>query len=104
MAAFESTQECIWLCTLLKGIGYNVIAKPTPILCDNNAAIKLLEDPTLHSQVKHVDIKYHFLCECAQSNKISIHYINTKYNIANLFTKALPGPQFCRLRSLLRLK
>ncbi|KNZ81024.1 Copia protein, partial [Termitomyces sp. J132] len=104
MAAFESAQECIWLRALLKGIDHDITDKPTPILCDNNAAIKLSEDPTLHSRVKHVDIKYHFLRERAQSNEICIRYINTKYNVADLFTKALPASQFKRLRDLLGLR
>lgn len=104
MAAFESTQECIWLHVLFKGIGYNITMKPTPIFCDNNVAIKLSEDPTLHFHVKHIDIKYHFLYKCVQSNKISIQYVNTKYNVADLFTKALPASCFTKLRALLSLQ
>lgn len=105
MAAFESAQECIWLRSLLKGIGHAEAAShATPILCDNNAAINLSEDPTLHSCVKHVDIKYHFLRERVQSDEICIRYINTKYNVADLFTKALPGPLFICLCTLLGLK
>lgn len=98
MAAFKSAQECVWLQSLMKGIGCGeVVSKPTLILCDNNAAINLSEDPTLHMQVKHVNIKYHFLRERAQSNELHICYVNTKYNVADLFTKALAAPLFTRL-------
>ncbi|KNZ78093.1 Copia protein [Termitomyces sp. J132] len=72
MAAFESTQECVWFKVLLKGIRHDITNRPTTILCNNNAAIKLSEDPTLHSHIKHINIKYHFLRECTQSNEISI--------------------------------
>ncbi len=65
-AAYESCKEAIWLCALLKGIDLPP-PDPTTILCNNNAAINLSEDPSLHQRVKHVDIKYHFLCEQVQS-------------------------------------
>lgn len=104
MAAFESAQECIWLRALFMLIGHReVTMEPTPILCDNNAAINLSEDPTLHARVKHVDIKYHFLRERVQSKEICVRYINTKYNVADLFTKALATPIFTWLQTLLGL-
>jgi hypothetical protein len=48
MAAFESAQECIWLCALLKAIGHHITQTPTTMLCNNNMAINLSEDPLLH--------------------------------------------------------
>lgn len=105
MAAYESAQECLWLQALLRAIGYSdIVSWPTPILCDNNAAINLSEDPTLHARIKHVDIKYHFLRERVQLNDLCIRYINTKHNIADIFTKALAAPLFTHLRALLGLQ
>lgn len=104
MAAFESAQECIWLHALLKGISFDTTNKLTPILCNNNAAINLSKDSTLHMLIKHIDIKYHFLQECVQAGKISIHYVNTKYNITDLFIKALATPLFTQLQALLGLQ
>lgn len=103
MAAFEAAQEGIWLRMVMDALGRHT-NDATIILCDNNSAINLSEDPLLHSRVKHVDIKYHFLREHVASNKISLRYINTKDNIADMFTKPLPTPQFCRLRDILGLQ
>ena len=72
MAAFESTQKCIWLHALLKGISFDMTDRPTPILCNNNTTINLSKDPTLHTCIKHVDIKYHFLQECIKASEICI--------------------------------
>ncbi|XP_047260399.1 secreted RxLR effector protein 161-like, partial [Capsicum annuum] len=33
------------------------------IYCDNNFAIKLSQNPVLHGRSKHIDVKYHYLCE-----------------------------------------
>lgn len=80
---------------LLRAIGYsNVVSNPTLIFCNNNATINLSEDLTLHSCVKHVDIKYYFLKERVQSCDLCIWYISTKNNVANIFTKALAALLF----------
>ena len=87
-ATFEACKEGIWLRTLLHSIKHTPTA-PTTICCDNNAAINLSKDPTLHDCVKHIDIKHHFLCKRIQSNEVSLSYINMHDNITNIFTKAL---------------
>ena len=100
VAAFEACKEAIWLRTLLDAIGHRP-ETPTTILCDNNAAINLSEDPLLHDRVKHIDIKHHFLRERVQSNEITLSYINTYDNIADIFTKALDTRKFTRFREFL---
>ena len=102
MAAFEATKEALWLRQLLNGIG---ISPPTatPIMCDNNAARAISEDPLLHARVKHMDIKYHFLRENVQSDKVTLQYIPTKDNIADILTKPLERQKFSRLRTFLGL-
>ncbi|KNZ81971.1 Copia protein, partial [Termitomyces sp. J132] len=103
MAAFEAAQEGIWLCMVMEALGHTA-KEATTILCDNNLAINLLEDPLLHSWVKHINIKYHFLCKQVATKEITLRYINTKDNIADIFTKALPTPQFTRLQSIMGLQ
>ena len=101
-AAFEASKEAIWLRTLLSSIGLSPTSA-TILLCDNNAAITLSKDPAFHARVKHFDIRYHFLRECIQSEHISLSYINTKDNIADIFTKPLDTTIFTRLRTFLGL-
>lgn len=60
MAAFEVMQEFIWLWMVMGALGHSP-TRATTILCNNNLAINLSEDPLLHSHVKLVNIKYHFL-------------------------------------------
>ena len=102
-AAFESSKEAIWLRTLLSKIDM-APAGPTTIMCDNNAAIVLSNDPSLHSRSKHFDIRHHFLRERVDRGKISLSYVNTHDNVADLFTKALDKTRFTRLRSLTGLQ
>jgi hypothetical protein len=103
IAGFEAAKEAIWLRALFTGINLPPL-NPTTIMCDNNASINLSEDPTLHTRVKHIDINYHFLRERVQSKEISLSYVRTKENIADIFTKPLERNQFTKLRDCLGLK
>jgi hypothetical protein len=103
IAAFETAKECIWLRTLLEAIDHRQ-TNHTIISCDNTATKTLSEDPLLHSRVKHVDIKYHFLRERVQSGDLRLTYINTRENAADMFTKALDVKQFSYLRDFLGLR
>ena len=44
---------------------------------DNNAALKLAENPEFHKRSKHIDIAYHFTRE-AINNNVKVIYIPIK--------------------------
>ena len=104
VAAFEACKEAIWLRTLLNAIGHQPLKNLTTILCDNNAAINLSEDPLLHDRMKHIDIKHHFLREQVQSQEITLSYINTYDNITDILTKALNTRKFTQFQGFLGIK
>ena len=64
------------------------------INCDNQGAIALAKDNKFHSRKKHIDLHYHFIREAVEDHKISINYILTEDNVADIFTKALARPKF----------
>jgi hypothetical protein len=47
------------------------------------------EDPTNYQRAKHIDIRYHFIHHALHSDQISIHYISSTENPADILTKAL---------------
>ena len=102
MAAFEASKEALWIWQLLDGIGLSP-STSTPIMCDNNAARAISEDPLLHARVKHMDIKYHFLQENTHAGNIVLQHISTKDNIADILTKPLEHQKFLRLCTFLGL-
>nr|GEY34508.1 copia protein [Tanacetum cinerariifolium] len=67
------------------GLGFNKI----PMYCDNKIAIALYCNNVQHSRSKHIDIKYHFIKEQVENRVIEFYFINTEYQLADLFTKAL---------------
>jgi uncharacterized protein YaeQ len=42
-------------------LDYGVKFKEVPLLCDNESAIKIANNPVQHSRTKHIDIRHHFL-------------------------------------------
>nr|GEU77791.1 uncharacterized mitochondrial protein AtMg00810-like [Tanacetum cinerariifolium] len=50
-----------------------------------------------HSRSKHIDIRYHFIMEQVENGVIELYFVNTEYQLADLFTKA-PGRVYDVLR------
>lgn len=67
------------------------------------ACIKIAEEPKYHQRMKHIDIKYNFVRDLVQENKIKIKYKCTKEQVADFFTKSLPRVSFVKFREMLRL-
>jgi hypothetical protein len=44
-------------CYALQDFGYNL--SKVPLLCDNESAIRLADNPVEHSRTKHIDIRHH---------------------------------------------
>nr|GFA79932.1 retrovirus-related Pol polyprotein from transposon TNT 1-94 [Tanacetum cinerariifolium] len=52
-------------------------------------AIALCCNNFQHSRSKHIDIRYHFIEEQVENWVIELYFVNTEYQLADLFTKAL---------------
>ena len=85
IALSNATQQTIWLNNLIKEIIQDI---HLPIIyCDNQAAIKLSNNNMITRKAKHIDIKYHFIKEKLQNKQLTLKYIPTKDNVADLLTK-----------------
>jgi hypothetical protein len=98
MAATLAAKQCVYIRDILEFLGYKQ-NKPTIMFEDNSACIKLSKNPEFHKRTKHIDIKYFFIREKFLSNEIILVKINTKDNIADLFTKPLAVKLFNSLVS-----
>ncbi|GJR75187.1 retrovirus-related pol polyprotein from transposon TNT 1-94 [Tanacetum coccineum] len=58
--------------------------------CDSKAAIAISCNPFQHSHTKHIDVRYHFIKEQLEKGIVELFFVGTEYQLANLFTKALP--------------
>ena len=91
VAGYKATQEIIWIQNMINDLRIKGLeATSTPLLIDNNAALKLTRNPELHDRTKHIELKYHFLREMTLSGRINTQRVSTKDNLADLLTKPLP--------------
>ena len=104
-AEYIATGHCcaqsLWMRQTLLDVGYNL--SKVPLLCDNESAIRLADNPVEHSRTKHIDIRHHFLRDHHQRGDINIYHISTENQLTDIFTKPLDEKTFCRLRSELNV-
>nr|GEU46379.1 retrovirus-related Pol polyprotein from transposon TNT 1-94 [Tanacetum cinerariifolium] len=79
--------QILWMRSQLidYGLGFNKI----PMYSDNKSAIALCCNNVQHSRSKHIDIRYHFIKKQVENGVIELYFVNTEYQLADLFTKAL---------------
>ena len=54
---------------------------------DNQGAMNLAKNPVHHQRSKHIDVKYHFIRSEIQAGIVSLKYVPTDENVADVFTK-----------------
>ena len=87
-SAFLVTQEIIWVRRLLKELDLPEEV-PTPLLEDNNACIKMIENPVVSKHNKHIETKIHFIRDHYKGGAIKPRRISTYNQLADLMTKNL---------------
>ena len=96
-AVANATAEIIWVQSLLQELG---LSQPQPpiLWCDNIGATYLSANPVFHARTKHIEVDYHFVRERVSQKQLQIKFISSKDQLADIFTKPLPLPQFeaCR--------
>lgn len=100
IAASETCKEAIWIRRIMSDT-WQELDGPITVFCDNQGAIQLTRHPDQRQKTKHIAVKYHFIRLQQETGEISIQYIESKSQLADIFTKALPGPRFALLRDAL---
>ncbi|GKD18239.1 hypothetical protein Tco_1207397, partial [Tanacetum coccineum] len=87
IALFRCCAQILWMGSQLTdyGLAFNKI----PLYCDNKSAIALCCNNIQHSRSKHIDITYHFIKEQVENGVVELYFVGTKYQLADIFTKAL---------------
>lgn len=94
--------EGIWLKRLLEDLKITACG-PIKMLCDNQASISISKDPVQHDRTKHIEIDLHFISEKIENKSISIEYVPSHHQVADILTKPLPRSSFLEQCSKLNL-
>jgi hypothetical protein len=101
VAAGACCAQLLWMRLTLRDFGCKF--SKVPLLCDNESAIKLANNPVNHSRTKHIDIRHHFLRDHKAKGDIALSHVSTDKQLADIFTKPLDELRFCALRSELNI-
>eukprot|EP00268_Persea_americana_P019377 TRINITY_DN19929_c0_g1_i4.p1 TRINITY_DN19929_c0_g1~~TRINITY_DN19929_c0_g1_i4.p1 ORF type:complete len:200 (+),score=44.70 TRINITY_DN19929_c0_g1_i4:123-722(+) len=89
ISATASASQAIWLRRLLADFNQKQ-AGATEIFCDSMSAIAMTKNQAYHSRTKYIDICYHFIRSLVTNKDIVLKFCNTKEQVADILTKALP--------------
>lgn len=90
IAASKAMKEVVWLKKFLIGLEVVPLAiQPIILFCDNNGAMTQSKESRNHQKGKHIEMKYHFICEIVQKGDTVVEKIPFAKYLENLFTKTL---------------
>nr|GEY26430.1 copia protein [Tanacetum cinerariifolium] len=92
VALYASCAQVMWMRIQLKDYGFNY--NKIRLYCDSQSAISISYNPVQHSRTKNIHTRYHVIKEQVERGIIELYFIITEYQLANMFTKALPEDMF----------
>jgi hypothetical protein len=93
--------QILWMKATLNDI--KIKFKKVSLLCDNESAIKLTNNPVQHTRTKHIDVHHHFIRDHQQKGDICIESVGTEDQLVDIFAKPLDEKRFCKLRNVLNI-
>jgi len=101
-ALANASVELIWLQSLLKELGVFLATAPT-LFCDNIGATYLSSNPAFHARTKHIEIDYHFVRDRIALQTLSVKFVSSKDQLADILTKPVVSTRFASLRTNLNV-
>ena len=89
MALCLATQEAVWLIELMHNLNF-LRTNPITIFEDNQATIEFSNHNLHHAKSKHIQQRYHYTRESVKRGHITLAYVPTSENPADIMTKPLP--------------
>lgn len=97
IAANVAACQAVWLRRILIDLREEQ-EDGTVIFCDNVSSIALTKNHVFHGRSKHIEIRYHFIRELVENNKIKMAFCRSEHQLSDIFTKTLSKEPFERLR------
>lgn len=100
VAACECAQRVAWARNLLRECGW-AVAAPTLMQLDNQQAVRMGLERDSRQRTLHLSVRTHYLLDRTESGDITIEWVPTNDNPADMLTKPLQGLKFQLFTDLL---
>jgi Reverse transcriptase (RNA-dependent DNA polymerase) len=95
--------ELLWLKKFLTELGFEPRTE-MKLFCDNKASIDMAHNPVQHERTKHIEIDRHFIKEKLDTKTISIPFVRSNEQLADVLTKPVMSRIFIDAVSKLSMK
>ncbi|KAB2628709.1 hypothetical protein D8674_033504 [Pyrus ussuriensis x Pyrus communis] len=85
--------ELLWLRKLLEGLGFKP-KETMRLYCDNKSARDIADNPVQHDRTKHVKVDRHFIKEKLERKIVSILFVSSDEQLADVLTHAVCSREF----------
>ncbi|CAN6726700.1 unnamed protein product [Malus baccata var. baccata] len=92
-ALSSTSAELDWIQQLLVFLQVP-LSSPPVLFCDNLSAIALAFNPVQHQRTKHIEVDVHFVRERVAKKQLSVQFVSSKEQFADILTKGLSSPVF----------
>lgn len=102
IAGADCIKELLYLKTLVQELTKKHV--DVKLNMDNQSAIKLSKNGVFNKRSKHIDVRYHFMTENVRERKVTISYVPTSENLADIFTKPLSSVKYQKIKKSSQFK
>ena len=95
----ELTRKILWIHNLIFEL-FNK-NKQITIFTDNLSSKKTIENGQFNNNMKHIDLREHFIFDTYKNNKIKLEYIETEKMLADVLTKNVNGTKMTNFTNLI---
>jgi hypothetical protein len=92
----------LWIRALLRELGFDL--PPTPVYCDNDAAVASIQSGHLTEASRHIDVAHKYARDLHRSGDIELRRVPSDENEADLLTKPLRKVKFTKFREMLGIR
>ena len=89
VAAAFAMKEVIFCTNMMTELGFGSEFRSAPLYIDNIATLNVIGNQTFSGRTKHVALRFFYIRKIVKEGRISIHYVPTEDNLADIETKHL---------------
>ena len=86
-AALTMKDEAVFCSNIMSELGFGESFGSVPLHIDNTSALYIAGNHTFIPRTKHIALRYYFFVQELVEGKVSIHYVKSENQLADLCTK-----------------